>query len=551
MSWLLEVLGRGLLGELHDALGDHLPAVDDDALSDIAARAADSPTSRDLALRLATLHLRGGRLTAARTEFERALHLPGSTRTAHVGLACVADGVGRLDDAVRHLTQARAEDPSDPAIAFAVAYCFERRGDFAAAEASYALAAELHPGLVNARERIAAIAVREQRWDDAIAQYEALLERLPEDLRLLLILAGLNLQAGDVYAAGELYQRALLVEPQADAADDAADDADDAGRYREALAALERLVEQFPGVPDFHVQLGDSYAKIGDHVAAASAFEAALDLHPNFLEAAIKLGAQQSQLGLLDDAAQTFARALELNDNLVTAFVGLGVAQADNDELDSAHATFDLAVSLEPNSTLLFWESTRLELQHARRQMREQVEAPPAELLLEALQRCEQALYQHPNYADLHYRYGLLLNQIGEQERAESAFCNAVSINPGYSKAQMRLGLCLKARGDLEDSEAALRRALTLEPAQAELHYELGLLFAQRARFDLAVEHFEHASDGKGRDISFRANMALALQNMGLVDRAHATWRAVAELARDMPPAPTRESILRGLGHAE
>ena len=32
---------------------------------------------------------------------------------------------------------------------------------------------------------------------------------------------------------------------------------------------------------------------------------------------------------------------------------------------------------------------------------------------------------------------------------------------------------------------------------------------------------------------ALRANLALALQNIGMVDRATATWRSICELARD------------------
>jgi superkiller protein 3 len=226
------------------------------------------------------------------------------------------------------------------------------------------------------------------------------------------------------------------------------------------------------------------------------------------------------------------------------AFVGLGVAQEASGRAREAHATFDLASSLEPNSTLLFSETARLHLRAEAEAEQQEAELTPAgvqvaedpgadNLLLEAIRRHRQALLNNPNYADLHYRHGLLLRQVGNFEEAIRAFRNAVAINPDYTKALIKLGICLKETGEIEEAVEAFRGALTLREGYVDVHYQLGLLFAQRARFDLAVEEFEQAVAGNGSNIAFRQNLALALQSIGMVDRAAATWQSVCELTRE------------------
>lgn len=49
----------------------------------------------------------------------------------------------------------------------------------------------------------------------------------------------------------------------------------------------------------------------------------------------------------------------------------------------------------------------------------------------------------------------------------------------------------------------------------------------------MAVEHFERAVAGHPTNVAFQGNLALALQNMGMVDRAQATWQIVRELDPD------------------
>jgi lipopolysaccharide biosynthesis regulator YciM len=63
-----------------------------------------------------------------------------------------------------------------------------------------------------------------------------------------------------------------------------------------------------------------------------------------------------------------------------------------------------------------------------------------------------------------------------------------------------------------------------------DLHYRLGLLYTDRREFDKAVQHMEQAAEGAPDNQQIRASLALSLQNMGLMDRAAATWRSLWRL---------------------
>lgn len=554
MSYLLEMLGRGLLSELRVAFEHQLPTVDDDELPALRKRRADSPRSADLAIRLGIACLRNMRYADARQAFESAAELAPASPQPALGLACVFDELGQLDEALRQLSIAQAHDPTDPAIAFGIAFTQERRGDGDAAHAGYLRTISVCPQLRNAHERLAAIAVQRGDWEAAIRHYQSLTELEPGDLDLLLTLGNLYLQQGRPDDAISQYQRALLIEPDADSEADVAADSTNAEELHEAAATLERLVAKYPGVATFQVHLGDVYAKLGDDELAMNSYAAALTTQPDFLEATVKLGTQHLRHGRFVDAAQAFNRAVELNDRLVLAFVGLGMAQHASGQQREAAATLDLAASLEPSSTLLFSEAARLHLAAQQPDhdddddADETLEAQGAELLEETIQRHRQAMLMHPNHADLHYRYGLLLRQAGRFDEAIVAFQRATTINPSYAKALIKLGISLKEAGRFDDAIGTFQQALTLGKSFVDVHYQLGLLFAQRNRFDLAVEQFEHAVAGNEQNTSFRANLALALQNVGMVDRAAATWRSICELAYDTDATrQARETALRAI----
>jgi tetratricopeptide (TPR) repeat protein len=205
-------------------------------------------------------------------------------------------------------------------------------------------------------------------------------------------------------------------------------------------------------------------------------------------------------------------------------------------------ASLEMARNIEPNSTLLFSEVARMHLKAAasreadRYFTRDGSDGPaegPGDLVSEQIGRLREALRASPNHADMHYRLGLLLKNRGQLEDAAAEFREAVSINPTYMKALVKLGLSLAELDRTDEAIDVLKQAMDVHPEYVDLHYQLGLLFAQRHQFEMAVEHFEKAAAARPRNVDFQANLALALQNMGLIDRATASWQIVHDLAPD------------------
>lgn len=543
MSALLEVLGAGLLGQLLAAFENQLPGRTEDSADELRERRRQSPKSIDLALRHGVACLRGLALQDARAAFHDALRLSTSPTQPAIGLACTHDELGQLDESLRYLHMARDVDPNDPAVLFAIAFCHERKGETAGAVDYYQRSIAACPRLRNAFERLAAIALHQHDTDEAVRCYECLAEFEPDDVTVMLALGSLYLQSGRALDAVDQFERAVLIEPQTTG--EPSEDAAALEASGDLVAAIEKLsavVEKYPGIADFHVHLGDLFAKVGSDAAAVAQYAAAMELQPGYLEATIKLGTQHLRGRRFVEAARTFNNAVELNDRVILAYVGLGVAQHAAGRAEEGDATFNLAMSLEPNSTLLLAEAARLQLRaefeaRARTTLRAvPPDGPPPhdDLLAQQIRRHRQGLELAPNQADLHYRYGVLLRQTGRADGAERALRQALDINPCYGKALIKLGICLRETGHDVEALHMFERALTLRPESLDVHYQLGLLFSQRNQFDLSVEAMEVRLKDGGRSIALRPNVALALQNLGMLDRSAASWRSICELAREL-----------------
>ncbi len=545
MSYLLEALGRGLIAHLVGAFDRILGADTDENLAELEQLAEDDPDNVPVKVRLGGRYLRADHATKARAIFEDVLVRSPESFPGRIGLACSFDATGKVEDALSHFRVAQKADPLNPAVLFCLGYCHERSGREDEATRYYQESLNVCPTLRNAHERLAAIFLRQDRIDAALEHYTTLCDLDPHQTELQLTLANLHLRHGNFQEAIARYEQALALEPDNWATHhDIVTAYEEAGLIREAIEHLHRLIEQQPDFADSRLRLGDLYSRVGNDEAATDNYQRAVDMAPDYLEAHVKLGTQHLRAGRYDLAARWFSSALEINDRLLSAYVGIGVAQHAAGHAEDALASFEMARNIEPNSTLLFSEVARMHLKAAASRQSNRFLIGPSpiapadshtasDLLSQQIDRLREAAKRNPNHADIHYRLGLLLRNRGQIEDAVGSFQLAVKINPTYMKALIKLGLALGELDRTDDAIEVLRQATEIRPDYLDLHYQLGLLFAQRCQFDMAVEHFDRAVAGNPTNVAFQANLALALQNMGLIDRAQATWQIVTDLEPD------------------
>lgn len=574
MSHLLEILGRGLIGQISGAFDSALGPVPDVPTEELRQAVRADPDDLDARVRLAVRCLHSEDAVAAQHGFLDVLRRDSDHSAARIGLACAYDDLGRTEAALEELGIVQKAEPTSPATLFCLGYCHERLGAHDQAVVYYQDSITVCPTLRNAHERLAAIFLHQGETDLAIHHYSELCRLDPDQPELHLMLASLLLKAGDHRAAVERFEHALSLEPENWAAHgDLVSTYEQAGLYREAIEHLHEMIEKNPDVADSHARLGDLYARIGNDVAATTQYERAVQMCPDYLEANVKLGTQHLRAGRYQEASRWFSFALEINDRVLGAYVGIGVAQHAEGRVNEALASFDMAQNVEPNSMLLFSEIARMQLKASAGEQadkflpvtvggEDQTDGAPGiakDLLSRQIERLVVAVERAPNHADLHYRLGLLYRNRGQIEDAIACFREAVTINPSYAKALIKLGLALKEAGETDEAVSVLKQAADLHPDYVDLHYQLGLLFAQRHQFEIAVEHFDRAVEGNPQNVSFQANLALALQNMSLVDRANATWQIVQDLSPESSylqqarstPARDRDATEgnRGQGH--
>lgn len=535
MNYLLRLLGRGLDGDLTDLL-DHCFWRPQAAGPNEASSQADEPALRlESALRLwRDDELDEGIkiLTSARESFENNFQIA-------VALAAALHERGDVPAAMEHFTAADKITPDDSAVIFAIGLCCEKLKLVDDAAACYRRVLKNDWSYVPALSRLAAVCLVLGEVEEATEQVERLLDVLPNEPGLRTALAQLSYHDGQYDQALEHFETAIAMGPENwSLVDDEVEELVAAGKIRQAIERLIELLDAQGDSADLHVRLGDLYSRCGDDEMALRHFNLALSREPDYLEAKVKLGTHHLVCGRWEQAAEAFHGAAELNDQILMNYIGLGVSQLAAGRTEDAANSFDLAGAIEPNSTLLLTETARLQLRAALARelaidfstdsVTDVITEMDNDALLhtQVLRHADQ-VHRHDGRTDLKYRYGVLLRSQGRTAEAMTQFSEAVRINPTYIEALVKLAIAQRETEMTEQAVTSFSQAMEIDRPTMQSYYELALLYTNRDKLTERIQRKESA--GQNGD-NIRAEIALSLQQMGLMDPAAATWRSLWQI---------------------
>ena len=121
---------------------------------------------------------------------------------------------------------------------------------------------------------------------------------------------------------------------------------------------------------------------------------------------------------------------------------------------------------------------------------------------------------------EAHMNLGLLYQDLGQFDRAESAYRSALELYPAGIPARMHLAELRRLRGDETQAQQILQEALREDPRAAPVHYALGLSFARLQRRDQTLRHLAAAHRLAADEPRYAYVYAVALNSYGDSDRS-------------------------------
>ncbi|MHB1561800.1 MAG: tetratricopeptide repeat protein, partial [Isosphaeraceae bacterium] len=412
----------------------------------------------------------------------------------HLGRLLAESRPPRLDEAVAHLSAARALQP----------------------ETGHDLAILL---------------LRLGRFDQAKAILEQLVRLRPEAVGQWFDLARMLREHGDRSGAADTLEKGIAAMRQAvlERPDDAERRSDLGrllavqGKSDEAIAECRSAVRLWPEAPAAHHFLASVLASSGKHDQAAAECREALRLRPDDANAHGTLAAILLALSKPAEAAAEAREALRIRPALDMGYFQLARALAAQGKRDEAIAAYREAIGLWAD-----FVDARINLGGL---------LLDAGKLEQALAAYREALRIRPDHPDAHRGLGKVLAAQKKREEAIVEFREALRIQPDSVDAHRNLGLTLEQMGRREAAIAEYREALRIQPRLPDVLVDLGLALTEAGRPAEAVEYFRASLRIRPDNGVTHFDFGVALQALGQVDQAVAEYRQAVRLQPDIAQA--------------
>ncbi|MDR1045840.1 MAG: tetratricopeptide repeat protein [Candidatus Adiutrix sp.] len=379
-----------------------------------------------------------------------------------------------------------------------------RLGDYENALRSARQAIDLAPEAPEPRLFAAWVAAYGGFWDEAAGYYQEVLKLVPGHLEALSHLGALYAETGRLKEAEATFKKMVTADPGYLAHYYLGSFYAKSGRPGEAIAALKISADKNPDFITALIDLADLYERTDQRRNAEKTYERIIRLRPAAAlpkarlarlllqegragearallqelggppaesgpAAHLLIGRVYMEQGLFEDAAREFEAVLQKEPRNAEALFRLAAAGLELGEIGQAReklGQIDQKSDLYVEARLLLASTIRND--------------DPRQRLNEALEIINGAVRARPDAPRLPAAQALLLEELGQTQKARRVIVQAVRRFPREAELRFRQGVIEDRLGDKKASVSAMREAIRLNPEHAEALNYLAYTWAER-----------------------------------------------------------------------
>jgi len=305
--------------------------------------------------------LRSGDIAQAEQCYREAINSHPTFADAYINLSVALRMQKKFAEAAEALKQAQTLNPGDAYIYYNKGVLAKEQADYSSAISEFRKALAFDGNMLDAYYDLIETYVT---TDDKVAAHSIAslaVEKFPQEMGLLLLMANLETDRKQHDAALQLYNRALAMQPDhADTIWHISWILQGQGKLVEAEASYRRLLEVAPDRYEAYYNLGTVFNTQSRKEEAISAYLKAVALKPDAGIAHYNLGKAYSDIGKLDEAEASFRAACALEFTTKTwALVSLGNLLRDTGRQNETIDYYKAATTIDPDyfdaySSMLF-----------------------------------------------------------------------------------------------------------------------------------------------------------------------------------------------------
>ena len=322
-----------------------------------------NPRAHSIYRDLANALIDAGRPAEALAASRVAVELSPESADAHVILGASFLGLGRLDEAEEGFRQALELDPDHKYARYNVAEIRRAQGRFTQSIDSYVAVLGTYPDFAPAHAGMGEALFRLGRYQQAVESLGKAMALGPLPIgRLYMLAEGLRRQQR-LEEAVAAYRAVLEIDPEYDSAH--------AGigyalfqleRYEEALESMARSISFRPGSPDGadrHVVMGRASLELGRMEAAARHYERALQIDPGNASALDSFALLRFEQERYEEALRLYETLVEIGEANARVHANLGMTLYNLGRPKQALRSLDRALSMDPALARTIFEEMR------------------------------------------------------------------------------------------------------------------------------------------------------------------------------------------------
>jgi tetratricopeptide (TPR) repeat protein len=473
---------RSVLAQLYVDLGDQARAE-----AELKKIAELRPTELEHRQRLAAFYAGTGREEQAEATLRDLIRLQPESVDFKLGLVNYLAGQKNFDAAEAELVALLKQNPNDGPLQLAAGQFYETHGLGDEAERVYHDVIAKHktapPGL-SARDRVAAIRVRQGKVAEAQPLIDEVLAKNPRDNDALVLRATLALASG--HTADAITDLRAVLRDQPDSAPLLRTLARSHAQNNEPDLARENYrhaVEADPRNADVKIEFAQYLNRLGDNAQARPLLEAVLKDEPNNVAALEALFGVLGAVGDAKAAGDVAHRIVVARPDNALGYYLEGLSHENAHDLAAARASYEKALEKEPRGSEPLGGLARVLLAAGQRDA--------------VKQRLESVIAAYPDHA-------VALNMLAELSLSERAFDRAQELAERANRADARWwipyrtkALALLAKGASADAKQAYEDGLKASGNAPPLGVDLAALYERESQPERAIEVYErlHASN--------------------------------------------------------
>lgn len=437
-------------------------------------------------------------------------------------------------------------------------------GNFPKARVALRNVLKIDPKDADAYFLVAQVEEKEKNWRNAVANYQQVVDLVPDHKEALIVLAKYYLEAklvDEVRRAADKVLAKHPQDPQAQALKIAL--LAQQGQVSQAMVRAEELSRRYPGEPDVAILLATLYGHQRRFRDAQATLQQALKVHPHHLDLLnnfstvldqtrndkateqvlrqiiqveptiydhrLKLARFYDQHQAIDQAEFVLREALQVFPDHEHAWLTLADFLDLRRGKNAAEAAFRQAMERLPYSTKIPFALGTLYERHK--------DVTKATLTYEALIKGQE---KKSEGLDARVRIAQLDFIAGRKAEAERRLEEVLQVNPRSSEGLILRGKIALIGRDGKDAVQAFRTVLRDQPELAHVQHLLGQAYLVTGEHQLARESFERAVALQSDAVESSLALATLESQSGQAPRARARLLEILKTHPDYPPALER-----------